>query len=341
MSAPVNEPQRTDASTDTRSGTDPSPGTNTDMNVDANVDVDADTNEARAVDAARSAAEAGATAPTADSGGAADATATESASAAPPRQPSGSRDAQYWAQPVSKLNLGATTPDGVMNLNVEGRRLVGPLQGFGQMWQKTYSVRLSGANATPAEVITVWKENFPSFWPPGNRFFAPLTAIAPGEVAVLNLAVPGRLRLSTGILVLFADDESFAFMTPEGHMFAAWITFSAREEDGAPVAQIDVLLRANDPIYEMGLVFFGAHKMEDRFWEHTLMQLAARFGVRGHVQTRAVRIDGRRQWGYARNIWQNAMIRSMIYQVTLPPRWAGRSTRKLIAARSRRRSQDR
>jgi hypothetical protein len=30
-------------------------------------------------------------------------------------------------------------------------------------------------------------------------------------------------------MVLFADDVSFTLMTPEGHMFAGWITFSGRQ----------------------------------------------------------------------------------------------------------------
>jgi hypothetical protein len=41
------------------------------------------------------------------------------------------------------------------------------------------------------------------------------------------------MRLSTGVMVIYADDKSFTFMTPEGHMFAGWITFSAMEQDGA------------------------------------------------------------------------------------------------------------
>ena len=28
-------------------------------------------------------------------------------------------------------------------------------------------------------------------------------------------------------MVIYADDESFSFMTPQGHMFAGMITFSA------------------------------------------------------------------------------------------------------------------
>ena len=81
-------------------------------------------------------------------------------------------------------------------------------------------------------MIDVWKEHFPEFWPKGNSFFAPLAGIAPGEVAALDLSMPGGLKLSTGVLVLYADDESFTLMTPQGHMFAGWITFSAFVEDG-------------------------------------------------------------------------------------------------------------
>ena len=42
-----------------------------------------------------------------------------------------------WAQPVTKLTA-SDVPAGAVNLNVNGRHMVGPLQGFGQMWQKTY-----------------------------------------------------------------------------------------------------------------------------------------------------------------------------------------------------------
>ena len=73
-------------------------------------------------------------------------------------------------------------------------------------------------------------------------------------------------------------------MTPQGHMFAGWITFSATEVDGDTVAQAQVLMRASDPIFELGLTL-GGHKQEDRFWQHTLTALAAHFeprGRRGH-----------------------------------------------------------
>jgi hypothetical protein len=102
----------------------------------------------------------------------------------------------------------------------------------------------------------------PSFWPKGNRFLAPL-GIAPGEVAVLDLSMPGRIKLSTGVLVMYADDESFTLMTPQGHMFAGWITFSAYPQEGVTVAQAQVLMRASQPLYEVGMTM-GGHWQEDR-----------------------------------------------------------------------------
>ena len=57
------------------------------------------------------------------------------------------RDAGHWAKPVSTLHV-ESVPEGARNL-VEGKRLLGPLQGFGKMWQKTYRVRLEGLQLAP------------------------------------------------------------------------------------------------------------------------------------------------------------------------------------------------
>ena len=108
--------------------------------------------------------------------------------------------------------------------------MLSPIQGFGKMWQKTYRVSLADTDVTPQEAIAVWKDEFPAFWPKGSQFYAPLTGISPGEVALLQASLGGGLKLSTGILVIYADEESFTFMTPQGHMFAGWITFSAFEQ---------------------------------------------------------------------------------------------------------------
>lgn len=232
-----------------------------------------------------------------------------------------------WAKPVDRLRV-SRLPEGALNLNVEGRHITGPLQGFGQLWQKTYRVPLSGAQVTPVQVIRTWLENFPQFWPKGNRFYAPRTGIQLGEVAILNLAGPGGITgpggmplISTGVMVIYADEESFSFMTPEGHPFAAMITFSAIEDEGATVAQIQALVRANDPLYELSLRLGLGHKSEDVFWHGTLLSLARYFGVESVVQQQTAVVDPRIQWYQAKNIWHNAAIRTGLYTVGAPLRW--------------------
>ena len=90
-----------------------------------------------------------------------------------------------WAKPVDTLSV-KEAPSEAINLNVEGRQLSGLVHGFGQMWQKTYRVRLNGASVTPQEVIKTWKENFPKYWPEGNNLYVPLTGIQTGEVGLIN-----------------------------------------------------------------------------------------------------------------------------------------------------------
>jgi len=232
------------------------------------------------------------------------------------RQP---RDAAYWARYAETLKVSGVA-EGATNINVDGRRAVGPLQGFGKMWQKTYRVRLPGAGASPAEVISTWKAHYKDFWPEGNVFYAPLAGITPGEVALISGSLPGGVKLSTGVMVLYADDESFSLMTPQGHPFSGWITFSSFVEDGVTVAQAQVLMRANDPLYEVGLRM-GGHKMEDRMWQQTLANLAAHFGVRESVETNVVCVDPKLQWREYKNVWHNAGIRSAIHMMTAPLRW--------------------
>ena len=130
----------------------------------------------------------------------------------------------------------------------------------------------------------------------------------------------------TGVLVLYADEESFTLMTPEGHMFAGWISFSAESGAAGTIAQAQVLMRANDPLYELGLTF-GGHRKEDLFWSQTLTAFAQRFGVRSPlIEIKSVCVERRRQWSKARNTWHNAMIRSLLQTATRPFRGGRRRT---------------
>lgn len=115
-------------------------------------------------------------------------------------------------------------------------------------------------------------------------------------------------------------------MTPQGHVFASWITFNSYAEDGETIAQAQVLMRASDPIYELGLRF-GGHRQEDDFWRHTLGQLAKHFGVEASVQFERICVDNRIQWSEARNIWHNSAIRTVIHVLTTPSRWFSKRTK--------------
>ena len=222
------------------------------------------------------------------------------------------RNAASWASPVDRMTAGDLPADAI-NLNVTGRRPLSPLQGFGQLWQKTYRIRLDGDAVSPETLVAEWKAHFPEFWPQGNRFFGAVGGVAPGDVAVLNVAGPGGMKLSTGIRVIYADEESFSFMTPEGHMFAGMITFSSFVVEGQTVAQIQALIRANDPVYEMSFRLGFGHKAEDAFWHQTLRNLGAHFSRTGTVSQTNVLVDKRVQWAEAKNIWQNAAIRTAVY----------------------------
>ncbi|MCA1709906.1 MAG: hypothetical protein LC808_44145 [Actinobacteria bacterium] len=58
------------------------------------------------------------------------------------------RDEGFWAKGRNVLRV-SDVPAGAVNLNVDGRRVVGALQSFDQLWQKTCQVRLAGIETTP------------------------------------------------------------------------------------------------------------------------------------------------------------------------------------------------
>jgi hypothetical protein len=118
-------------------------------------------------------------------------------------------------------------------------------------------------------------------------------------------------------------------MTAEGLPEAGWNTFSAYEEDGATVAQIQSLARASNPIYEVEFRLFGSTAQE-KIWTHVLSNLAARFGVRERVQRERVQrervhlekacVDPKLQWYRAGNVWHNAGLRSVLYAMVAQAR---------------------
>jgi hypothetical protein len=232
------------------------------------------------------------------------------------------RSTESWAKPVDRLSI-AEIPAGALSLNVQGRRLFGPLQGFGQMWQKTYRIALRKRELTPQQVIATWKENVPRLKPPQKRFYPSSLGIAPNELVLIDAeTVAGPI--STGVMVLYAGAESFTLMTPAGHPEAGWVSFSSYVEDGCTFAQVQVLARASDPFYELAFRLAGS-KLQDQIWPHVLTQLAALLGTSGEIQMHRTLLDPKLQWKRAGNIWYNAQLRTWLHSPIALIRWIGGS----------------
>jgi len=123
-------------------------------------------------------------------------------------------------------------------------------------------------------------------------------------------------------MILYSDDDSFTVMTAEGLPAAGGNTFSAYDEDGVTLVQIQSLARASDPIYELGFRLFGSTAQE-RIWTHGLSTLAARFGVREGVQLEKACVDPKLQWFQVGNVWHNAGLRSVLYTMVTQDRILG------------------
>ena len=217
-----------------------------------------------------------------------------------------------WSGSADRLRI-RDMPAGVMNINADGRGTSGPVQGFGRLWEKRYRLRLRDADHDPRQIVSLWRSEFPQFWPKGNRLYASENApLAPGASALLNLSLPGGAVLATGLMVIYADDTSFAFMTAKGHILSGWITFRCFRIGGATFLEVHPLFRAGDPLMELGLRL-GGGAQEDRFWRETLGNLARRLGTYGDFAQRDVLVDPGIQWNRLANLRHSAAIRSSLY----------------------------
>jgi hypothetical protein len=235
-----------------------------------------------------------------------------------------------WATSTPTIQVGEVPP-GATNINVAGRKRSGALQGFGRLWQKTYRVRLAGTGKTPPEIMQIWKEKFADFQPPENHFYPPMAGIKPNDVLFISAKVPAFpgspsiLPVSSGVTVLYVDENQFTVMTPEGFPVSGWNTFSVVEgEDGAPVAQVQALERSSDPIYEVFDRYFGSAAQQEKIWKTVLGNLADHLGVRGEITYSKICVDPKMQWSATKNVWKNAGVLTMIYALGAPFRWLQR-----------------
>jgi hypothetical protein len=204
----------------------------------------------------------------------------------------------------------------------------GPEAGFGSLWRKTFRIELGDIDLNPKAVVSFWKSHFGDFWPGNNSFNAPIAGLRKGEVAEIELVMPGGTALSTGVRLIRSNDQEFTLLAPPGHVFCGWTNFSSFAENGKTVAQVEVLMRASDPLFEIGLMLFG-HRQENQFWLKVLENLGRFLGSES-VPTQSVKcLDRRFRFRNASNIRYNAVLRN-------GPHLPGRGLRRLLA---RRRSQ--
>jgi anti-anti-sigma factor len=230
-----------------------------------------------------------------------------------------------WAKPVDRLRVTKVTGS-VSTLNVEGRRTVGPIRGFGQMWEKTYELRFSDAKKTPVEIAATTKENFVRFQPPQNNFYPTPAGIKAGETVLIRSSVLG-VPILTGVLVSYADDVSFTFMTPQGHPESGWVTFRVFQESNETVCQIQGLARANDPIYEIAFRLHGS-KFQEQTWMHVLGSLAKHLDVKSQPTMKKRLIAPNMQWSQMGNVRHNAQLWTLAYLLIWPLRRVVRIFRK-------------
>jgi len=224
-------------------------------------------------------------------------------------QPPPSKTGDAWPGLFTRLSVHGM-PSEAINLNVNGRRIAGPLQGFGQLWQKTYTAVLKDIKLNPHELIEILKTNFTRFQPLSNRFYPGPAGIKPGEIILINADTPGGL-IVTGVMVLHASETSFTFITPEGHPESGWVTFSAEENDGSVTIQIQGLARASDPVYEVAFRLAGS-KLQQEIWKHVLQSLLKYVGSSSEVEVAPVCLDKRLQWSKIFNIFSNAQILTIL-----------------------------
>jgi anti-anti-sigma regulatory factor len=219
-------------------------------------------------------------------------------------------DMLHWANPVDRLSVPEMPPRAI-NRNVHGLRAVGPVNGFGRLWQKTYRLPVNKPGLTRKEVVLALRQNLPAFQPPYNRFYPSKAGILRGEIIAIDSSTPGG-PVSTGVLVSYSDDVCFTLMTPQGHPESGWVTFNAVESEGKITAQITGLARANDPVYEAAFRVVGS-KMQVKIWTHVLASLAGYLGVPPDVTVEPRCIDKHVQWSQLGNVWYNAQVRTIFY----------------------------
>ncbi len=213
------------------------------------------------------------------------------------------------ANPVSQMFV-PDMPQEARNLNVNGRRPVGPVNGFGSLCQKIFRLHINDPTISSEESIKELKENFPSFQPSFNRFYPSPGGTQAGEIVLIDSSTPGGPVL-TGVMVLYSDERSFTFNTPQGHPECGFVSFSSDESKDGTVVQILGLARASDHLYEAAFRTVGS-KIQTRIWTHVLTSLALHLGVPPKISFEEQSVDRSLRWQQSGNLYYNAQIRTLL-----------------------------
>lgn len=180
-------------------------------------------------------------------------------------------------------------------------------KGFGPLWRKHFAVELTDSSMAPEELIALWKREFGQFWPGRNRFQAPFTGLKTGELAEVDLELPAGGSLSTGVRLLETSNCHFVLVAPPGHIITGVNTFSASRTGGTTTAHVDILMRASDPLFALGLAL-GGHRRENSFWLAVLANLAHRCGSKSPPTASVTRLDRKILLRNIGNIRRNALL---------------------------------
>jgi len=218
-----------------------------------------------------------------------------------------------WSPKLDRLRV-TERPEGAFAKNIDGRRICGQLQGFGPMWEKTYWLTIKEPGIKKENVILAMHEHFLEFQPPENSFYLTSKGIAPGEMIFIDSKTPAGI-VSTGVMVLYMDDNCLTFVTPQGHPEAGWITFSVYEREDSVYVQIQGLVRASDPFFELAFNIAGS-KFQETIWKYVLSSLAKYLDVEDNVQMKKYSPATDLQWSKFGNIWYNSQLRSLPLNIT-------------------------
>lgn len=101
---------------------------------------------------------------------------------------------------------------------------------------------LVGVDVTPQEVMAWWKAHLPELMPNDSRFYPSMTGVQQGEVVLINATLPAMfgappMPVSTGVLILYADDRGFGDDPRRPPRVEGFNTFSTLEEGVAEFAR--------------------------------------------------------------------------------------------------------